>query len=228
MTAAEQAQQSLVEAHQGLVHSIAGKIHRKVPRHIELDDLIGYGQVGLAQAAQEFDPGRGTAFSTFAYYRIRGAMYDGVSKLSWTSRARYNRLKYEQMANATLEAETDAPGTGKSDAAWLGQAASRLAVVYLAAHARDGGDDHGLGDVADPIAASPSEALALREACDELRKQIDELPAQTATLIRVVYFEGLSLQDAGKRIGITKSWASRLHAKALNQLAQALRRSGCA
>jgi RNA polymerase sigma factor FliA len=90
---AETARQ-LIEETQPLVRSLAQKISRKIPMQIEFEDLIAYGQIGLAEAARDFDPQRGIQFSTYAYYRIRGAIYDGVSKMSWTSRARYNRLRY--------------------------------------------------------------------------------------------------------------------------------------
>jgi DNA-directed RNA polymerase specialized sigma subunit len=76
-------QQHWIEQCQGLVRSLAVRIHRKLPARIELDDLIAYGELGLLEAAQSFDARRGCQFSTFAYYRIRGAIYDGAAKMGW-------------------------------------------------------------------------------------------------------------------------------------------------
>ena len=76
----------LVFSHQGLVRAIARGIHRSFPSYIDLDDLIGYGQLGLTQAARDFDPERGIQFSTFAYYRIRGAILDGANQMNWLKR----------------------------------------------------------------------------------------------------------------------------------------------
>ena len=84
---------SLIEECQGLVRLLASRIHRKLPSHVELGDLEAYGQVGLLEAARDFDPTRGGRFSTFAYYRIRGAIYDGLAKMSWFSRTEYRRRR---------------------------------------------------------------------------------------------------------------------------------------
>src|SRR5437867_7017327 len=78
--------QVLIEGCQGLVRSLAWKIHRKLPPHVELDDLIAFGQLGLVQAARDYDPSKGSKFITYAYYRIRGSIFDGLSKMAWFNR----------------------------------------------------------------------------------------------------------------------------------------------
>ncbi|MCC6510007.1 MAG: sigma-70 family RNA polymerase sigma factor, partial [Pirellulaceae bacterium] len=98
----------LIAEGQALVRSLALRIYRNVPVRVDLDDLIAYGEVGLAEAARDFQPDRGNQFSTYAYYRIRGAIYDGLAKMTWTSRARYRKMRYESMANDVLESEREA------------------------------------------------------------------------------------------------------------------------
>ena len=80
MTIADNVPRELIDEGQALVKSLAARIHRNLPVHVDFDDLISYGQIGLAEAAQDFDAEQGTRFTTFAYYRIRGAILDGNVK----------------------------------------------------------------------------------------------------------------------------------------------------
>jgi RNA polymerase sigma factor for flagellar operon FliA len=232
MTAECQGPQQLIEGHQGLVRSLALRIHRKLPSHLELDDLIAYGQVGLAEAARDFDPTRGSQFSTYAYYRIRGAIYDGLSKMTWFSRSQYKQLRYEQMANEVLGVEGE-PGEASSVGSmenamrWFRDLSRALAVVYLTTQ-KEGTDDRGPSPLEDTSTPAPPAAAIGREIRQKLRELIDALPSEAGALIRATYFEGLTLQEAGRRLGISKSWASRLHAKTLQRLARSLRLLGVA
>jgi len=227
MTAPCQSTQQLIEDCQGLVRSLASTVHRKLPPNVDLEDLISYGQVGLVEAARDFDPARGSRFSTYAYYRIRGAIYDGLSKMAWFSRAHYNRLRQEQMSNEVLCLEADqsgqsAPAGVESDMRWLRDVTRALAVVYFAALG-DSGDESASNSLEDRSAPGAPATAISREINEKLHKLIDELPPEAGTLIRATYFEGLTLQEAGCRLGISKSWASRLHARTLQRLARSLR-----
>jgi RNA polymerase sigma factor for flagellar operon FliA len=228
MSEPERTLDQLIGEGQALVRSLAFSISRNIPVPVDLDDLISYGQIGLAEAAREFDPSQGVQFTTFAYYRIRGAIYDGVSKMSWTSRARYNRHRYERMANEALQAEKAQDSSNDSlveQSRWLRNMSEKLAVIYLAS----GGDDERGGvresSLEDPR-ATPSGLIAGREILEKLTELVNSLPAPESRLIRTIYFEGATLQEAAIRIGISKSWASRMHAKILEQLARSLRKIG--
>ena len=228
MKATDSGIEALIEQGQPLVHSLAAKIHRSVGGSTELQDLIGYGELGLAEAAKDFDPQQGCRFTTFAYYRIRGAIYDGLSKMSWTSRAQYHRLKYEQMANETLSADAgdSRDSNSGSGAAWFGNVTGKLAVAYFVS----GGESKpgGIRDstVEDLGMATASSIVALQEINRKLHELVDGLPEAERSLINRVYFEGSTMQKAAGELGISKSWASRLHARILDKLAQALRRLG--
>jgi RNA polymerase sigma factor for flagellar operon FliA len=223
MSDAEKTPQQLMASCQGLVRSLAWTIHRKLPAHVELDDLIGYGQVGLAEAARDFDPKRGGQFTTFAYYRIRGAILDGLSKMNWFNRSDFYRGRYERLANEVLNSEQAAESGSRieEDVRWFKGVTSALAVVYLCAHRAD--DETAEANLADPAAISPVSVAIRRETYRKLHDLIDALPGDSGRLIRSTYFEGLTLKEAGERLGISKAWASRLHAKALGQLARSLR-----
>ena len=227
MTAPRPDPQRLIEQCQDLVRSLASRIHRKLPPYLELDDLVAYGQVGLAEAARDFDPARGSQFSTYAYYRIRGAIYDGLSKMTWFSRAQYRKVRYEQMANDVLraegeEGETSPPAGTEADIRWFRDLSRALAVVYLATQT-EGKGGAGPESLADSSTLPPPAAAIGREIRQKLHELVDALPPEEGTLIRSTYFEGLTLQEAGRKLGISKSWASRLHARTLQQLARSLR-----
>jgi RNA polymerase sigma factor for flagellar operon FliA len=228
MSTAPRTPEQLIADCQGLVRSLAWKIHRKVPKYVDLDDLIGYGQIGLAEAAREFDASRGGQFTTYAHYRIRGAILDGLCKITGLTRAQYARMKYDQMAGEVLRQEAEDPGpsgTVEDDARWLTRVSGNLAMVYLSTL---GGKDEegGTMEVADRSAADPALAAMGNEAVRKLHQLIRELPPDSAALIRAAYFEGLTLKEAGERIGVSKAWASRLHARTLERLARSLLAAG--
>lgn len=250
----------LIDEGQPLVISLASQIFPNIPVRVEFDDLIAYGQVGLAEAAREFDPEEGCKFTTFAYYRIRGAIYDGLSKMSWTSRAYYRRMRYEQLADQVLQEEASggdsdrddsvgrsdhAAGAGaatragasagekaeknasaglRDDAGWFRRVTDRLAIVYLSTEGGDDGRD--ASESLEDRGPSPAALAVSREISEKLRTLVGRLPPVEQQLVHGVYFEGWTLQEGADRLGISKSWASRLHAKALEQLAKSLRQWG--
>lgn len=223
---AENAAELIAEG-QALVRSLALRIYRNLPVRVDLEDLIAYGEVGLAEAARDFDPSRGNQFSTFAYYRIRGAIYDGLAKMTWTSRARYRRMRSESMAHDVLESERAAdsgePMDAQASGQWFARVTERLAMVFLASDQ---------DDEINPVTAAidpedgPAQHFIHREASERLRTLVDRLPDSERRFVQLVYFEGYNLQDAGSRLGFSKSWASRLHAKILEKLADDMRRLG--
>ena len=221
------AQQKLIESCQGLVRSLAWRIYQKLPPHVDLEDLISAGQVGLAEAARDYDPGRGARFITYAFYRIRGAIFDGLSKLGWFRHHDYHSSRYEHMAGELLrlENEDSAPSTGEESLRWFKNQVSTMAVVYLATGG--GGGENG-AQLADESAPSPPAVAIEHELREKLQELITALPSDAGGLIRGVYFEGLTLGEAGRRLGISKAWASRLHAKTLKRLARSLRLLGVA
>jgi RNA polymerase sigma factor for flagellar operon FliA len=226
--------QRLIESCQGLVRSLAWRIHQRLPPHVDLEDLISFGQVGLVEAARDFDPTRGTRFITYAYYRVRGAIFNGLSELTWFRYHDYYSSRYEYMANELLEldnrdSEQAGTHTAEDDLRWFRNQTSAMAVVYLATQ-RGRNDDResegGGRQIADESAPSPSALAMERELREKLNELIAALPSDAGGLIRAVHFEGLTLQEAGRRLGISKAWASRLHAKTLQRLAHSLRLLG--
>src|SRR3954454_2431519 len=89
----------LIEAHVSYSHAIAGEVTRKLPPDVDKKDIQGWAELGLVEAANSFDHSRGVQFKTFAYYRIKGAIYDGLRKMGWYSKGQYQQLRFEMAAN---------------------------------------------------------------------------------------------------------------------------------
>ena len=213
-----------------MVHSLAARIARSVPVRVDLEDLIAYGELGLAQAARDYAPDRGAEFTSFAYYRIRGAIYDGLAQMTWTSRAQYRRLRHLQMAEEVLaEDAASTPPAGneslESGVRWLRSVTDKLATVYLTSQGEEGSSIRDSA-IEDPQATA-STIVAQQEIGEQLHRLIGELPDMERRLIKAVYLDGATLQKASQTLGISRSWASRMHAKALETLARSLRRLGC-
>jgi RNA polymerase sigma factor FliA len=225
MSTSHLTREELIEAGQPLVRWLALRIYRNIPVRVDLEDLIAYGEVGLAEAARDYEPAKGAQFTTFAYYRVRGAIYDGLSKMTWTSRAFHNRLRYERMAAEVME-ESGHPEHADDQANWFGNLTVKLGATYLISYSDTPG---GIRDsaIADPRVGGPV-LVARREIVEILRALVEQLPVTERRLIQAIYFEGATLQQAANQIGLSKSWASRIHARLLEQLARDLRRRGAA
>jgi RNA polymerase sigma factor for flagellar operon FliA len=215
----------LVTQHLSLVQAIAAKLKRSLGRSIEFDDLVGYGTKGLLEAAERFDPTQGAAFATFAYYRIRGAMLDGLRTMGWYSRGDYARYRAEERANEYLQnqseretaaqqsgATTDKTGALESIAELLGG----LAVVHITSLEAAAG-------VADDKLPRPDADLQRVQDHAQVRQALGRLPEKERTLIEMYYFGEKNLEEVGAALGLSKSWACRLHARAVGLLRDALR-----
>lgn len=197
----DSARERLIHENQGMVYHLAGQTFRQLPVKHEFEDLVGYGMLGLAEAAKAFQPSKGVKFSTFAFLRIRGAIFDGISETSWMTRAQYRRHVKRQAAEQSGELDdssTDVDFGGGN-------------VIAL--------EQEHIEDIAEEN-HSVSSSLALDETKAILIRCVEDLPRREYRLITLVYFDGMSLQDAADRVGISKSWASRVHAKIIKSLGQ--------
>ncbi len=205
------------------VRAIAARIKDQLPREIEFDDLVAYGTQGLLEAAERYDGKHGASFTTFAYYRVRGAIFDGLRSLGWLPRGEYARARFEERAAAYLanladrEAGADAYADGAEHALEdevrdLANALGGVAAVFVTSLDLD--DETSMRD----DAPHPQERLEQREVETTLRGVLSGLPEKERRLIEMYYFEEKTLEEAGSALGLSKSWASRLHARAVDLL----------
>jgi RNA polymerase sigma factor for flagellar operon FliA len=215
----------LVEENLDLVRLIAGKLQRSLGRTLDLDELVAYGSKGLVEAASRFDSGKGVAFSTFAYYRIRGAMLDGLRTMGWYSRADYARYRAEERATEYLrnlaerEGAAGEPAGQARDAAQtlaeIAEVLSGVATVHITSL-------EAAASVTDERLPPPDQQLERLHLQARARRGLEKLPERERRLLQLHYFEDRNLEEAGAQMGLSKSWSSRLHARAVDRLRKVL------
>ncbi len=199
-----QTAEALIEDHTKMVHHLARRLRRELSLRGEIDDLVAFGYGGLLEARERFDESRGVQFQTFAYYRVRGAMLDGVRKMAQLPRRAHERVREQESVSPTAMPQ---PGPTQ-----LERVFARVSAGLTAA-----GPCHGalVGD-------SPEDFILRQESVERLLQALSGLSHRERSIVRGYYFEGRTLDAIAKELGISKSWASRIHTGALRTLRHAL------
>ena len=213
----------LVEEHLHLVHAIAAKLRHRLSKTMEPGDLVAYGTQGLMEAAARFDPRHGVPFSAFAHYRIRGAIYDGMRTMGWYSRGDYARFRAEEraaeyLAEATARQAADKaadPHAASEDKSEVLESIADLLSGVAAIHITS---LEAARDLPDERWKAPDEAAQDAQGRELVRSALAALPEKERQLLQLYYFGDDNLESVGKKLGLSKSWASRLHARAVNRL----------
>jgi len=215
----------LVEQHLDLARRAAAMIYPRVREYVEFDELVAVANTGLAEAAQRFDPARGASFNTFAWYRVQGAILDAIRRNTNLPRRVWAKLVALRAASEYLEhrAERDAgaaakgtrPPEGADALAAVKESLSAIRTMYVtsleALREAKGFDPAG----EPPVVAEQIDTHRLGA---RLREALATLPERERALVTKHYWEGKNLLEAGAELGISKSWASRLHAQAVERL----------
>lgn len=206
----------VLEKYGPYVRSLAAQVRKQFHSQYDLEELIAWGQIGLLEAAERFDARVGANFLTFAHYRIKGAIYDGLRKMGVLK----GNAAASERANAYLTNLSDRGHGGSSvgdDVNEISNAVTGLAMVF--ATSLEGSDGLQLSDD-DQLPAD--ERLQLEQMRNRVRAAIEKLPENQRKLLQGYYFQNKTLEEAGAAIGQSKSWASRLHARAVETLKQLL------
>jgi RNA polymerase sigma factor for flagellar operon FliA len=208
-----------VKEYEGFVRGIALQTRAQLGLDTAVEDLVAFGFQGLLEARQRFDASKGVAFKSFAHYRVRGAVLDGVRAMARLPRRAYARLRaaeaLDQMSESNAQGAGAAPRAPSTDAnlrsidAILGRVAAAYTVAVSAEDAAQG-------------AGSPEEALLHEERLTRMRAALQKLPERERHMIEGHYFQGKRFDSLSAELGISKSWGSRVHAHALDLLKEAL------
>lgn len=203
-----------------LAEKVARLVFMRVRDYFELDELVSLAAIGIAEAAERFDPARGVPFRAFAWYRAQGAVMDGVRDAvqdGLPSRMRRALLTLEG-ASEYLEdrgqAAAEVPPTTAAIAAEIRDGLSAIWTVYATAFAGEKGEP-AIDDAAE-------ERIDRARLAAKARRAMDALPRRERALMRKHYLQGKNLADAGAELGLTKQAASRLHARAVELMRERL------
>jgi RNA polymerase sigma factor for flagellar operon FliA len=202
-----------------------------MPHSIDLSDLVQDGVIGLIDAAERFDEGRGIKFETFAERRVRGAMIDALRKDAWPRGVRRVRRELEaarEKLRATLGHEpslSDLAAAIGADEKRLGRTIVRINTIESTSPLSCGDhvDESQLPAVLVPVEPErPDHAYERTEVRDRVRGAIESLPVRERRVISLYYYGEVTMKEIGAELGVNESRVSQLHARALRRLREAL------
>lgn len=225
----------LIEAYAPLARYVVDRMNIKPGPALGPDDLLSQALVGLIDAVDRFDPGRGIKFETYAYHRIRGSVMDMLRDMDWLPRSVRQRESDLTLGLLPPSGASGCPPSDEQLAEALGITVSELddtahglalqsmqsldEVVSGQSRDAQGWDDATLGDsVADKSVLLPEDHVESQAERDLLAKAIQVLPDSERAVISLYYHEGLALKEIGKVLGVTESRVCQIHGKALLRL----------
>lgn len=213
---------ALVERYRPYVYSIARQVLQSFPVKVDFEELASYGMIGLFEAADRYDASRKASFVTFSYYRIKGAIFDGLRQMGILTRTPNEAwVRRESLLNdiaqSTAEEESEIAGTSVSNEI---QSIERFVDSLIPAYLLSLSEENA-PDIAD-TRELPNVDIEFRETIKVVRETIKELPDKEREIIESLYFRQLSTTELAKKMGVNKSWVSRLHSKAVARLRQRL------
>jgi RNA polymerase sigma factor for flagellar operon FliA len=215
-----------------LVKYVAGRVGVGLPPNIEQADLISYGIFGLIDAIQKFDIERAIKFETYAISRIRGAIIDELRATDWIPRSVRYKAREVERAYASLEGELHRTPTEPEVAQRLGISLQDLRAIFsqvsyvnvialdeLLTVGSEKGDKLSLVDtLEDTKAEDPVAAFEAEETKFLLARAINQLAEREKIVVTLYYYEGLTLAEIGRVLGVTESRICQMHTKAVLQL----------
>src|SRR5215212_9629960 len=214
-----------------LVKYVAGRVGSGLPAHVEQADLISYGTFGLIDAITRFEPTREVKFESYAMARIRGAIIDELRHTDWIPRSVRMKARQFERAVAELEGTLQRTPTDEEvaevldmDVEEMRKFLGQLSLVNVVALDElltddDGGGSPRLGDTLQDSTALDPQAMAEHgEARQLLARAVEQLPEREKVVVSLYYFEGLTLADIGRVLGVTESRICQLHTKAVLHL----------
>jgi RNA polymerase sigma factor for flagellar operon FliA len=212
-----------------LVDIVARQVARTRGPVVELDDLRSFGREGLLDAARKFDSARGVPFRAYANFRVRGATIDGVRSLAQLPRRAFERLNGLSAQLKVSEGAADDTFTSpaSSTRAQADQALGDHLAAMAAAMTMGLIAPTGVGEDGEHLQVStadtPEEAVSRAQLLSLVEEAIAGLPEDEGVLVRRHYLEGERFDHVAQSLGLSKSWASRLHTRAMQRLAKRLR-----
>ena len=223
---------ALVMEHLTIVKYVARNIHERLPQHVELEDLMSAGMVGLIDAAAKFDLNKKVQFKSYAQFRIRGAILDSLRILDWSPRDLRRRGRAAEKALQSLTcalgrspSQTEIAvemGLSLSDYQSLLSDLRALEIGSLNVERSEGSDEEELAYVIGGETQDPLFLCLQAETRSRLAAAIEELPDREKMVISLYYFEELTMREIGQTINVVESRVSQIHSAAVARLRRAV------
>lgn len=211
----------VVQRYSKLVYKIAQNLYRQLHIYVELEDLIAYGHHGLLEAHRRFDSQYNAAFSTFAYYRIRGAILDGCRQDGQIKNRSQREVTDLQTLNDYLESHytTHQQHTGQSSFAdCVDQVSETVTGAAMTLVLRQQG--------LHTTKPEQHRTLEKHQLSLAVRKAVELLEENEKTVLTRYYFNGETMQEIADSMGLSKSWVCRIHARAIKSLRRLIDEDG--
>jgi len=218
--------------HLATVRYIARRIHERLPQHVELDDLVSAGTVGLIDAFSKFDHTKKVQFKSYAQFRIRGAILDSLRTLDWSPRElrRKGRAVEEAVRSVTqklgrVPSEQEIAREMDLSLSDYQQLLGDLKGLEIGSLHIERTEDSGDDELA-YLPGSPDESPLFRCLQGEMKQRlmdaIDELPEKERMVLTLYYYEELTMKEIGLTLGVVESRVSQIHSSAVLRLRTAL------
>jgi RNA polymerase sigma factor for flagellar operon FliA len=226
---------AFVLEHLPIVKAIAVRVHAGLPVHVDLDDLVQAGVLGLIDAANKFDPTKQVAFSSYAKHRMRGAMLDSLRELDWATRDMRRQQKRLEATTRALEAMLQRAPTEAEVAEKLGIDIDRLRrmmmnlpnmnPVSLSTRANEN-DDLPAPDCPGTPETQPDSICAHEQMRSMLGEAAKTLPERYQKVVMLYHTDEMTMKEIGAVLGINESRVSQIHKAALEKMANVLHDNG--
>jgi RNA polymerase sigma factor FliA len=225
----------IVLEHLPLVKAIAVRVHGNLPVHVDLDDLVHAGVLGLFDAANKYNADKQVAFSSYAKHRIKGAILDSLRQLDWASRDMRRRQKQVEAAANDLSATLQRAPTEAEVAEKLGVDVERFRTMMIdlrnggpvsASSRSDENEELPAPDFPAKPETHPDSICAHEERRSVLGEAMKTLPERYHKVVILYYTNEMTMKEIGGVLGINESRVSQIHKSALEKMAAALQASG--
>ncbi len=225
----------VVVEHLPLVKAIAIRVHDSLPVHVELDDLIHAGVMGLMDAAQKYNASKAVSFSAYAKHRIKGAILDSLRQADWASRDLRRRHKQVEALTRELTGELHRAPTEEELAERMGVELPRwrrmmmelrnVGLVSASTRAQDQ-EDLPAPDFPALPECQPDNICNHSQMREKLSGAMSGLPERYRMVVTMYYTEDRTMKEIGDTMGINESRVSQIHKAALEKMGAALRQAG--
>ncbi len=233
MSQPKDARSGLIKEHTRLVKAVALKIASRLPSHVELDDLISSGMIGLLDAIDKFDQAKSVNFKKYAEIRIKGAILDELRAMDHVSRT---VRRQSSALGKSIQSLQDKLGRKVSDeevAEHLGlemtayqEMVTKLRPVLVMSFEdlTDSSNRDPMQFLPDPNALDPQSLLHQKTLIMGVRDHIDSLKERERMVVRLYYYKAMTLKEIGKILGVSESRVSQMLTQATGVLGRRIRR----